>query len=157
MKKIVFLFVFLFISLSSFCYDFVVDGICYNITSTKDKTVEVTYKTNDELWKSFDYEGHISIPSQVSYNGVTFSVTGIGQIAFSNNANLTSIDFPNTINIIGEGAFYQCSGLTSVIIPNSVTSIGGAAFYYWSKIPETMPAEDVVHQTNDVTFLSCKA
>ena len=56
------------------------------------------------------------------------SVTSIGNGAFRNCTNLTSVIIPNSLTSIEYGAFYGCSGLTSVTIPNLVTSIGGAAF-----------------------------
>lgn len=56
------------------------------------------------------------------------SVTSIGNGAFRNCANLTSVSIPNSLTSIEYGAFYGCSGLTSVTIPNLVSSIGGAAF-----------------------------
>ena len=52
----------------------------------------------------------------------------IGNYAFSNYSNLTSVAIPNSVTIIGDCAFYKCSGLTSIEIPNSVTSIGREAF-----------------------------
>ena len=59
-------------------HDFVVNGIYYNITSSADKTVEITFRGNycDEY--SDEYSGDITIPQNVTYNGVTYSVTGIG-------------------------------------------------------------------------------
>ena len=56
------------------------------------------------------------------------SVTLIGDRAFSDCSELTSIDIPNSVTSIGVAAFYGCSGLTSIEIPNSVTSIGNYAF-----------------------------
>lgn len=84
-------------------HDFEVDGIYYNITDATAKTVEVTYSGS---YSSSEYTGAETIPSTVTYNGTTYSVTSIGEWAFDN-----------------------CTGLTSVTIPNSVTSIGGNAFY----------------------------
>ena len=54
----------------------------------------------------------IVIPS--TYNGLP--VTKIGDRAFNQRSNLTSISIPDTITAIGDGAFYYCVGLTSVYI-----------------------------------------
>ena len=57
------------------------------------------------------------------------SVTSIGDWAFECCTSLTSITIPNSVTFIGNHAFSGCSALTSVTIPNSVNSIGGYAFY----------------------------
>lgn len=57
-----------------------------------------------------------------------FPVTSIGNQAFSNKTNLTSITIPDSITSIGGGAFNGCSGLTGITIPDSVTDIGTSAF-----------------------------
>ena len=77
---------------TSWAYDFIVNGIYYGKNSDG-KTVYVT--SGD-----YTYSGSVVIPSTVTYNGTTYSVTEIGGYAFS-----------------------ECSGLTSVTIPNSVTLI----------------------------------
>ena len=56
------------------------------------------------------------------------SVTSIGEMAFYNCSSLTSVTIPNSVTSIGSGAFYSCSSLYSIEIPTSVTSIGGSAF-----------------------------
>ena len=55
-------------------------------------------------------------------------MTSIGDGAFWNCSNLTSITIPNGVTSIGDHTFYQCWNLTSITIPNSVTSIGDGAF-----------------------------
>ena len=55
-------------------------------------------------------------------------VTAIGDNAFYNCDNLTSIFIPNTVTAIRDNAFYMCSDLTDIDIPNSVTAIGENAF-----------------------------
>ena len=75
-----------------------------------------------------DISGSVVIPSTVTYNGTTYSVTSIGSGAFFYCSSLTSVTIPNSVTSIGSSAFSYCSGLTSVSIPNSVTSIGGSAF-----------------------------
>ena len=57
------------------------------------------------------------------------SVTNIGEDAFFECSNLTSITIPDSVTSIGENAFDSCSKLTSLTIPNSVKSIGEQAFY----------------------------
>ena len=56
------------------------------------------------------------------------SVTIIGEAAFEDCEDLTSITIPNSVISIGDYAFEDCQSLTSVTIPNRVTSIGEAAF-----------------------------
>ena len=75
-----------------------------------------------------EYTGSVVIPSAVNFNGVTYSVTSIGDEAFDECTGLTSIVIPNSVTSIGECAFMGCTGLTSIDIPNSVTSIGRQAF-----------------------------
>jgi hypothetical protein len=57
------------------------------------------------------------------------SVTGIGDNAFSDCSDLTSITIPAGVTVIGDWAFSYCGGLKSITIPDSVTSIGDYAFY----------------------------
>ena len=109
-------------------YDFEVDGIYYNITDATAKTVAVTYKGEYYYQYPYRYIGAITIPSTVTYNGTTHSVTSIGGSAFEGCSGLTSITIPNSVTSIGGSAFEGCSGLTSITIPNSVTSIGYGAF-----------------------------
>ena len=102
--------------------------IYYNITSSEDLTVSVSYRGSSYISYINEYGGDISIPSSVLYNGETYSVTSIGDLAFFYCRNLTSITIPNSVTSIGDDAFSSCDGLTSITIPNSVTSIGNNAF-----------------------------
>ena len=105
-------------------YYFQVDGIYYNITSTTDLTVEVTYKTTSYN----SYSGDVTIPETVTYNSITYTVTGIGGYAFRKCTSLTSITIPDAVESIGDYAFYNCSSLPSITIPDAVTTIGSYAF-----------------------------
>ena len=106
-------------------YDFEVDGIYYNVNEDG-KSVEVTWYSLTLIEKR--YSGDIVIPSTVTYEGETYSVTNIGSSAFA-SCPLTSVKIPNSVTSIGDWAFWNCSSLASVEIPNSVTSIGRGAFY----------------------------
>src|SRR5574344_1546704 len=132
------------ITIPSFAYDHVSGGIYYNKTS--DSTVEVTYKSNQYL----SYSGNVIIPEKETYNGITYSVTSIGDDAFYNCTDLTSVTIPNSVTSIGISAFYSCIGLTSVTIPSSVTSIGSGAFQGCSSLTSvTIP--------NSVTSIGSEA
>ena len=61
-------------------------------------------------------------------------VTSIGDYAFRDCSNMTSVTIPKGVKSIGSRAFYNCSSLTSVTIPNSVTSIGREAFEWCSSL-----------------------
>lgn len=106
-------------------HDFEVDGIYYNINGNE---ATVTYQGSYPT-ESDEYSGDVVIPSTVSYNGTTYRVTAIGQSAFQECRNLTSIEIPNTVTTIGNYSFERCYSLRDIDIPNSVTTIGGAAFY----------------------------
>ena len=106
-------------------HDFEVDGIYYDIISSTNKTVEVTFDGN----YSDEYRGNVVIPKNVTYNNETYNITSIRDFAFSGCTGLTNITIPNCVTSIGYEAFRGCTGLTNITIPNSVTSIGDNAFY----------------------------
>ena len=108
------------VGINAFAYDFRVDGIYYDITSSTE--VAVTCE------KENSYSGNVVIPEQVTYGDNTYSVTSIGDFAFDQCSALTSVTISDSVTSIGNYAFRDCSALTSVTIGNSVTSIGGGAF-----------------------------
>ncbi len=59
---------------------------------------------------------------------IGYGVTSIGNDAFVNNADLTTVTIPDTVTSIGDEAFTLCESLLSVNIPNSVETIGERAF-----------------------------
>ena len=52
---------------------------------------------------------------------IPYSVTSIGDWAFSGCSSLTSVTIPNSITSIGEGAFSYCDGLESIIVEEGNT------------------------------------
>ena len=112
----------------AFAHDFEVDGIYYNITDAATKTVEVSYKGNSRDSYDDEYSGKVVIPKTVEYGGVAYSITQIGDWAFSSCHNLVCVEIPNSVTELGAYAFSVCDELKSIKIPNSVTSIRDAAF-----------------------------
>lgn len=116
-------------------YDFVVNGIYYNINGDE-ATVTYKRKYNPSQYSPnwYEYEndntGYVTIPEEVTYNGKTYTVTAIGNYAFYNynRESITGISIPNTVLSIGSYAFYKCKGLKTVTIPVSVSFIGDNAF-----------------------------
>ena len=111
----------------------------YNLNATY-QTAEVTSQnSSDPYWSTTITTANI--PSSVTYNSVSYTVTSIGNNAFLYCSGLTSVTIGNSVTSIGKGAFALC-GLTSVTIPNSVTYIGLQAFYWCSGlISVTIEAE----------------
>lgn len=91
----------------------------------------------------------ITIPQQVTYEGVAYTVTSIGNNALE-NCTCSSIAIPSTVKSIGNSAFKgakfqsitipsavtaimastfeNCSQLTAVTLHNNITEIGNSAF-----------------------------
>lgn len=115
-------------STSLLAHDFEVDGIYYQIMSSTDLTVKVSYKGNSSYVYSNEYSGSVTIPESVTYNDITYSVMSIGYTAFKDCTGLTSVTIGNSVTYIESMAFYGCTDLTSVVIPNSVKSIESNAF-----------------------------
>ena len=80
-------------------------------------------------WDGVELTGELVIPETVMHNGESYTVTTIGDYAFSNCSGLTSVVIPNTVTHFNVYAFSECTGLTSIDVPNSVTTIGHMAFY----------------------------
>ena len=66
--------------------------------------------------------------SQIKKAVILNGVTNIGNYAFRNCTNLTSVTIPDGVTSISDSAFSGCRSLTSVTIPDSVESIGISAF-----------------------------
>ena len=127
MKKL-FLLLTLFLCTSmAWAHDVEVDGIYYNLNQTN-KTATVTLKGSYFYSYDNEYSGEVVIPENFIYDGITYSVTSLGDDCFSGCTGLTSITIPNSVTSLGDRCFWGCTGLTSITIPNSVTSLGIVCF-----------------------------
>lgn len=64
----------------------------------------------------------------VKETSIPSSVTWIGNYAFYNCTNLTSIELPSGVTLLGSAAFDGCTNLSSIILPSNLSYIGKDAF-----------------------------
>lgn len=129
----------LFATMQTWAQDFVDFCWQYEIISNANLTVRIVGRTCN--WQ---YD-EITIPSSVTHNGITFTVTEIGDYAcferysdgshylyYNRLYHATTINIPNTITSIGDSAFAAGDvygmNLMTINISSSVTSIGNHAF-----------------------------
>ncbi len=139
-------------ALSIYAYDFEVDGICYDIVSIEDLSVEIAH-TGNSYYSSSSYSGDFIIPSSVTYSNRQLTVVGIGYSAFY-KSGITSVIIPNSVTSIGSHAFSNCDNLSEIDIPNSVTSIGDYAFSNCDNLSE-IDIPNSVTSIGDYAFSSC--
>ena len=133
-------------------HNFEVGGIYYNITSTEDKTVAVTFSGDSYSAVADEYTGEVAIPATVTHGGVTYRVTSIRGNAFRRCSGLTSITIPEGVTSIGSGAFSTCTSLASITIPSSVTSIGSSAFFDCTSLTSVILPEGVTSIGGDAFY-----
>ncbi len=85
-----------------------VDGISYKPISVDE--VEVINSQGKE------YTGHLLIPSHITLNGTTFSVTHIAPETFMASSELLSVEIPASVTGIGVNAFAFCTSTLGQII-----------------------------------------
>ena len=139
-------------------YDFSAENadgktIWYNKTS--DTTVGVTYREDPTLKGSnIFYKGSVTIPSEVSFDDVTYTVTSIENNAFFRSTSLFSVQIPQSVTVIGDCVFTHCAKLASANLPQSLASLGQDVFFGCAalvpmEIPSTLTA------IPDGTFANC--
>ena len=95
--------------------------------------IAYTYTVEDGKATITGYDGpggDVTVPSTLG----GCPVTAIGDEAFKNNKNITSVTIPEGVMTIGENAFYGCENLETVILPSTLEVVGGGAFINCSKI-----------------------
>lgn len=85
---------------------------------------------------------------------ISNSVTAIGDEAFEHCEYLTTLIIPNSVATIGKSAFGGCASITDLVIPNSVTSIGEAAFEECLGISSLTISQGLT-SISDMAFYNC--
>ena len=99
------------------------------ISGTGEMRHYCSYWTAEKWWGNSNYYNKDNITTVIVNNGVT----SIGDCAFWQTKNLTSVTLPNTFTYLGD-AFRGCSSLVSINLPNSITYIDDGAFAYCTSL-----------------------
>ncbi|MBD5298294.1 MAG: leucine-rich repeat protein [Bacteroides sp.] len=112
-------------------------------TITSESPAEVSVKATDAKTIS----GDVVIPSTITDNSITYSVTSVDDNAFFSASLITSISIPQTVTKIGSYAFQSCTNCQAINIPDNVTTIGVAAYSNLAKIAAFSISEDNEYYT----------
>ena len=105
-----------------------------------------------------DYSGYSAVPwgKGIKKTVINEGVTSIGNHAFNECIDLTSVTIPEGVTSIGNYSFNYCNRLTSVTIPAGVTSIGYNAFSFCGNI-ESVTIPDSVTSIGSWALVNCSS
>lgn len=117
--------------LSTLCLNVVhastlIDGLYYDL-DTSNRTATVTYETTGSN-NYASLPADVVIPENVTYWGITYSVTKIGAQAFQNCSSITEVTVGKELKNIGARAFLNCKSFTAMLLPEEFTTMGESAF-----------------------------
>ena len=119
---------------------------CYYVGDSSSGKVELYASQKNQV------TGHIDVPSQVTYSGKTYQVTGLANGAFAEWTQLPSVTIPSSITSLGQKAFWRCGKLTTVSIQGSVTKFGDFCFNSCSSLKSISIPSSVTSLDTQATF-----
>jgi uncharacterized protein YjdB len=158
-----------------------VGNIFYNLLTEGAEVTNCCGGTPSNLSKERgEYSGTINIPNSVTYDGITYPVTAVGNYAFYYQPGLQAVVMPQSIiqikensfeksknlariafmnpqgNLasIGNRAFYECSKLNNVVLPHSVLRIDHSAFRNCSSL-SSVTLSNSLNYINEYAFADC--
>ena len=129
MKRLLFLLLLVLTTIAGWAQtEFTVGNFKYTVTDDVNHYVSVSQNSENAP------SGAITIPSSVTYETVTYTVTSIANSGFYMNEDITEVTIPNTVTSIGQYAFCCCNGLTGISLPNTLQIINDGAFSQCSSL-----------------------
>lgn len=101
--------------------------------------------------------GKLNIPGTVIYEGNNYTVSEIGERAFTGCSDLTEVILPNSIEVIGAYAFSGCTSLLHANLPINLTKINSSAFAYCSVLTGQLSIPDKVSSIGSFAFAGCSS
>jgi len=123
-------------------------SLYFSVTSSSAKTATLTGCTTNKDTVDID------IPYTVSFNGVNYKVTSIGENAFRNQERIENVRGNGCINEINSFAFAGCENLSYVRGVYNTISIGNSAFMNCSKLVDH-DILDKAKKIGDNVFRGC--
>ena len=156
MKKILVFAMTMMCAVCAWAHHFEVDGIYYKILEDKINEVEVTYKGIGAFAVRDEYTDTVVIPSTVTYKGIIYNVTKIGNDAFRNCLYLESVTIPNSVTEILGYAFAECGSLRTVTLSEGLSTIEYGVFRNCRSLESVTIPGDVDEIQRDA-FKNCKS
>lgn len=135
---------------------FTIDGIVYEVNIDYSK---YPYE-EDGTCKASMFRGNgnvkdVVIPSRVTYNYKTYTVSTIGNSFAYNQTMIKSVVIPSSVKSINMSAFYGCTSLETLTLPEGLEKIGEYAFggYWW--LPKIKEFPIVFYTENQLLTKSC--
>ena len=107
-----------------------------------------------------EYLGHTplySVPEFITFDGVSYSVIGIGTEAYKGNTDIVSVSMPENIMTIGENAFADCTSLRAVQFGKGLEDIKAGAFKGCSSLASVIFTSETVPAVAEDAFEGIKA
>lgn len=99
----------------------------------------------------------VTVKSNVTYKGITYKVTKIGNAAFKGENGIKTVVTSLAVTNIGKHAFLKCKNLTKVRIKANVKVVGQAAFRYCPKLKTVNIASYVLNTVKPNAFNNIKS
>lgn len=135
---------------SAYPREFTVDNIVYEVDASAS-----SHGCRVSGLVSKDISGKLEIPSSVSFEGVNYAVTALGDYAFSYASSLSGISLPEAVRELPRFAFYGCSSL-SEFSAGELVEIGDFAFYGCASL-ESFPFSESLHFVGEQAFSLCRS
>ena len=108
-------------------FEFTVDGVRYSVNNDSTTVMVAGYPSGNEP------TGDLTIPESVTFGGISYPVTSIGDEAFCDCSGLTSVTIGNSVTEIGRRAFDETAWYNNQ--PDGLVYAGLVAYKYKGTMP----------------------